>query len=246
MRILRKPLALNIMAVRSTRGQVLPTVAELNSEDWQPLIKAFQDADNLGSLITPPLFDADKLRKQLDDLEISNPIFKQSIIPLYALISQAELLRNKYWLVVANPPYMGTKSFDIKIKQFVENNYKKSKGDLFAVFMERTIEMTVNHGFMSTINQHSWMFLSSYEELRKYFLMQYTIDSMVHLGARAFPEIGGEVVQSTAFVVNKQKAKNKKAVYCCFIHFRIIVYVKSVNPTSCTPKMTSQLNWDQK
>jgi len=67
-RILRKSLVLNIMAVRPTHGQTLPPAKELNAEDWQPLIDAFKDADNLGSLITPPDFDVEKLKKQLDEL----------------------------------------------------------------------------------------------------------------------------------------------------------------------------------
>ncbi len=71
--------------------------------------------------------------------------------------------------------------------------------------MERTLELTKPHGFMSMINQHSWMFLSSYEKLRKKIIENHKIDTLVHLGARAFEEIGGEVEQSVAFVLEKNR-----------------------------------------
>ena len=218
-RILRKRLALNITAVRPTHSQTLPPTTELNAEDWKPLIEAFKDADNLGSLITPPAFDREKLKWQLNNLEVSNSLFRECVPALQELLLQAELLRNQYLVVVANPPYMGGGSFNDVVKKIVTNNYPKSKSDLFAVFMERTIEMTIECGFMAAINQHSWMFLSSYQELRQDFLNNYTINSMIHLGAKAFPEIGGEVVQSTTFVIGKQKPNNKKGSYVRLVNY---------------------------
>lgn len=220
-RILRKPPALNITAVRPTHSQTLPPAAELKAEDWEPLVEAFKNADNLGSLITPPPFDAQKLKAQLEKLEVSdrNPLFREYIPSLRELILQAELLSKQYWVVVANPPYMGGASFNNILKQFVNNNYQNSKGDLFAVFMELCIKMAADTGFIATINQHSWMFLSSYENLRKELLTKYTIESMVHLGARAFPEIGGEVVQSTTFVLNKQTPQDKTGNYVRLVNY---------------------------
>ena len=185
-RILRKPPALNIMTVRSTRSQVLPPVAELNPEDWKPLLNAFEDADSLGSLITPPDFDADKLRKQLDDLQGSNPIFQESVIPLYNLISQAELLRNKYWVVVANPPYMGSKSLNEVLKKFASKNYPDSKSDAFSMFVERFLSMILENGFIGVMTPFTWMFLSSYEKLRKTILNNTTITSLIRPEYHAF------------------------------------------------------------
>ena len=107
--------------------------------------------------------------------------------------------------IVTNSPYMGSKGMNKELSDFVKKRYPDSKSDLFAVFMERTLELTKPHGFMSMINQHSWMFLSSYEKLRIKIIQMQRIDTMVHLGARAFEEIGGEVVQSVAFVLEKDK-----------------------------------------
>jgi type II restriction/modification system DNA methylase subunit YeeA len=98
---------------------------------------------------------------------------------------------------------MGNKGMNKELSDFVKIRYPDSKSDLFAVFMERTLELTKSHGFMSMINQHSWMFLSSYEKLRIKIIEKQRIDTMVHLGSRAFEEIGGEVVQSVAFVLEK-------------------------------------------
>lgn len=118
---------------------------------------------------------------------------------------QKKILTSEFHCVVTNPPYMGSKGMNKELSDFVKSRYPDSKSDLFAVFMERTLELTKEHGFMSMINQHSWMFLSSYEKLREKIIKHHHIDTMVHLGPRAFEEIGGEVVQSVAFVLEKGK-----------------------------------------
>lgn len=222
-RIFRKSLSLNITVVRPTNSQTLPPASELNAKDWQGLIEAFKDADNLGSLIVPPVFDGKKLRGQLATLEASNSLFKGFIPALQTLVLQAELLRNKYWVVVTNPPYMSGKSFNETVKEFVCKHYPKSKSNLFAVFLEICLSLTTQKGLMATINQQSWMFLSSYEDLRKKLLNFYTINSMIHLGTRAFPEIKGEVVQSTAFIIYNEIPNNKTAVY-----IRLVDYPNSI------------------
>jgi type II restriction/modification system DNA methylase subunit YeeA len=218
-RIFRKSILLNITVVRPMNRQMIPQVKELNLQDWYPLIEAFKDADNLGSLITPPKFNRDLLQQQLDLFEQHNPVLVGTIPGLKQLLFQADLLSKKYWVVVTNPPYMGSKSFNGTVKEFVVKHYPKSKSDLFAAFLERCLSFTAQKGLMATINQQSWMFLSSYEDLRKKLLNSYTINSMIHLGARAFPEIGGEVVQSTAFVIYNEILNNKTGVYVRLVDY---------------------------
>ncbi|MCU4173934.1 BREX-1 system adenine-specific DNA-methyltransferase PglX [Carboxylicivirga sp. N1Y90] len=111
------------------------------------------------------------------------------------------LLTKKYTSVVANPPYMGQKSMNGDLKSYVNSHYPKTKSDLFAVFMEVCLGLNSSKGLMGMINQHSWMFLSSYEKLRDDILSNYEIINMLHLGPRTFEELSGEVVQSTAFVL---------------------------------------------
>ncbi len=109
-----------------------------------------------------------------------------------------KILSQKYDVVCTNPPYMGGSGMNAKLSDFVKKYFPDSKSDLFACFIERCGQLAKKHGYYAMITQHAFMFLSSYENLRKK-LMQKTTVNMAHLGARAFDEIGGEVVQTTAF-----------------------------------------------
>jgi len=122
------------------------------------------------------------------------------------------LLAQKYDVVVTNPPYMGSSGMSGNMSDFVRKHYPDSKSDLFAVFIEKCGELLKPHGYQAMITQHAWMFLSSYEKLRGKLIHRDTIN-MAHLGARAFEEIGGEVVQTTAFVLSKRNTTNFEATY---------------------------------
>jgi type II restriction/modification system DNA methylase subunit YeeA len=187
-RILKKVVNLNITTVRSTKGQTLPLTDEINNQDWEGLIEAFQDADNLGSLITPPDFDGEKLQQQLDDLEASSSVFRGEATIWRGLLLQAQLLKNKYWVVVANPPYMGSKSLNEILKDFAKDEYPGNKSDLFAMFVERIMNMVLKNGFIGLMTPFTWMFLSSYEKLRKNILSNSTITSLIRPEYHAFFE----------------------------------------------------------
>ena len=128
------------------------------------------------------------------------------------LVKQAKIMVQKYEVVCTNPPYMGSSGMDAKLSNFVKKNYPDSKADLFSVFMEKCTDYTVPCGYTAMITMHSWMFLSSFEKLRKKMLFQTTVN-MAHLGARAFDQISGEVVQTTAFVNRKQHINGYVARY---------------------------------
>ena len=132
------------------------------------------------------------------------------------LIQQAIVLSQKYDVVVTNPPYMGSSGMGAKLADYVKKNYPDSKSDLFAVFIEVCGQMTRKNGYQAMITQHAWMFLSSFEKLRTKLLQKDTIN-MVHLGARAFDEIGGEVVQTTSFVLSCSRIDGYKGTYCRLI-----------------------------
>ena len=117
------------------------------------------------------------------------------------------ILVNHYTAVVANPPYLKQQNMNPGLKEYVNSVYPKSKSDLFAVFMEICLKLVGGNGIMGMINQHSWMFLTSFEELRNFILRNYSIESMLHLGPRTFEELSGEVVQSTAFILNTKKIR---------------------------------------
>ena len=131
-----------------------------------------------------------------------------------------ELLERKYAVIVTNPPYMGSKNMADALKKYVERHYKPGKRDLYAAFILRSLELTRYAGRVGMITQQSWMFLKSFADLRAVpndklaqahqreeftgLLRETAIEGMAHLGANAFEEISGEVVQSTMFILRKQ------------------------------------------
>lgn len=186
------------------------------------LLDAFIDAKEYGSILQPGEYDWALLSRFVADTTPEQQVtFDESGVEttqaqLRLMIAQGQALAQKYHAVVTNPPYMGGSGMSAKLSDFVKSNYPDSKSDLFAVFMERCRQMAVNNGFQAMITQHSWMFLSSFEKLRTKLL---TVDivNMAHLGARAFEEIGGEVVQTTSFVMRKSHVADYKGEYCRLI-----------------------------
>lgn len=169
------------------------------------LIDVFQQADTFGSLIAIPKSLAQylpTLGRALDRLaqQQADYLVNESRQQLWPLLKQALILAQRYDAVVANPPYMGGKGMNSELKAFAKKQFPDSKSDLFAMFIERGFDWCKPNGFNSMVTMQSWMFLSSYETMREKLLSQKTLNTMAHLGARAFSEISGEVVQTTAFV----------------------------------------------
>ena len=135
---------------------------------------------------------------------------------LYPVIKQSKLLAQKYEVAVTNPPYLSGSAVGQKLNEYIKSNYPDSKTDLFAVFIERCKKMLVSNGLQAMITMHSWMFISSYERLREKIILNDLVN-MVHLGARAFDEIAGEVVQTTAFVTRNTLIGSYKGIYCRLI-----------------------------
>lgn len=132
---------------------------------------------------------------------------------LQELVAVGEVLAQKYEVVVTNPPYRGVADVDVKLADYIKTNYPDSKNDLFAVFMEVCHKMNVKNGYQAMITQHAWMFLSSFEKLRAK-IQKLDIVDMAHLGARAFEEIAGEVVQTTSFILANKHVDGYKGTYC--------------------------------
>lgn len=159
----------------------------------------FENADTYGSLLEVKPCDIDEITRLIKNMELT--MFNEGYLDkLEKMVSAYKILSQRYDVVTTNPPYMGSSGMNAQLSDFVKKNYPDSKSDLFACFIEECGKLVKNHGYYAMITQHAWMFLSSYENLRKK-LMQKTTVNMAHLGARAFDEIGGEVVQTTAFVM---------------------------------------------
>lgn len=186
------------------------------------LLDTFKDAREYGSILNVDSCDWDVLEKFADDLGTTGQISFESVGSeetqerLRKLVRVAKNLGQKYDAVVTNPPYMGASGMGADLSKYVKKNYPDSKSDLFAVFIEKCGEMAKKNGYQAMITQHAWMFLSSFEKLRNKLQMM-DIVNMAHLGPRAFEEIGGEVVQTTSFVLRKSHIRQFKGMYCRLI-----------------------------
>ena len=181
------------------------------------IISELHDAKEYGSIltVTPQDWSAlyDRFVELTEDINMSRDTALRELLPL---VQVAEALTQKYDVVVTNPPYMGNGGMSAKLSNYIRKNYSDAKSDLFAVFIEKCQSITSKNGYQAMITQHSWMFLSSFEKLRVKIL-ETDIVNMVHLGARAFEEIGGEVVQTTSFVIHKNHIVDYKGKYCRLI-----------------------------
>ena len=212
-RVFRKELRPNILCYKDlklTEDEIKETFSQLKinlSDELFFDLKNIQQATNLGSLISPHS-DIKLLKEVSEKIKVnkdsSDVFLRYRLEELDKALSHLQLLGNKYHCVVDNPPYMGGGKMNKQLSDWVKTNYPNSKSDLMACFMEVGLKILFPKGFLGMINQHSWMFLSSYEGLRKILLLNTNIDTLLHLGPRTFPEIGGEVVQNSAFTLRKE------------------------------------------
>lgn len=229
-RILRKHIEPHLCAIQESNGlskwsddAMDMSGNQLNLENQfielaDYLIDTFQDAKEYGSILTVKEANYDGLLDYIEeiqqhgasDLAVSAWI-GEIADKMPALIKQAKIMSEKYDVCVTNPPYMSG-GMGTGLTSYLKKNYPDSKGDLFAVFIERCRVFLSKNAFQAMITQHAWMFLSSYEKLR-IKIMQQTIVNMAHLGPHAFEEIGGEIVQTTAFILRKEYIPNYQGKY---------------------------------
>lgn len=167
-------------------------------------IKLMDQAKNLGSIMKFKISDTTRnaiavRMEEYEKQESDSDEMEQLKMRMQIILALTE----KYSTLVMNPPYMGGGNMNASLSKYVKDNYVKSKADLFAVFMDVAFERLAQNGKYGMINMHSWMFLSSFEQLRKSLLANSHIESLLHLGPRTFDELNGEVVQNAAFVICK-------------------------------------------
>ena len=172
------------------------------------IIRELHDAKEYGSIltVTPQNWSAlyDRFAEITEDINMSRETALRELLPL---VQVAEALAQKYDVVVTNPPYLGVSTAKEKLNKYIKDNYYDAKEDLYLVFIEKCNELCKPNRLQAMITQHSWMFLSRSEKLRLK-VQNNLIISMAHLGARAFEEIGGEVVQTTSFILQKSKVED--------------------------------------
>ena len=210
----REELELNICSIQESNGITKEAIEYFSNgnqqlkKDIEYLVNVFTDAKEYGSLLKVEVINSKVILNRMNEIkEDSNLLFGDykklflSTIPL--LLKQYNIMSRKYEVCITNPPYMAIGGMENKLKKYIENNYSDSKGDLFAIFIEKAIEYTNNIGLTSMVTMHSWMFLASFEKLRYKILSTGTIENILHLGMEAFDGIIGKVVQTAAFCIRK-------------------------------------------
>ena len=222
-RLLTRGIQPNIFSIRESNGIQTRTVEYFHRNDpklkadIESIVAKMRDAKEYGSILNITPVDFAGLYARFDEIrEDINMMQKPALTELLPLVKCAEMLAQKYDVVVTNPPYMGASGMGAKLADYAKKNFPDSKADMFAVFIERCRQMIKKNGYQAMITQHAWMFLSSFEKLRTK-LLAVDIVNMAHLGARAFEEIGGEVVQTTSFVIRKSHIADYKGDYCRLI-----------------------------
>ena len=194
-------------------GESLQMIKELTEA-----VLLMNHADTLGSIMKFDLSESTRntvlvRMEEYEDMLAAGQYVSEEIKQLMPYMRIILALTDHYAAICMNPPYMGSGRFDATLSNYVKDNYPKSKADLFAVFMDVAIDRLADCGKYGMINMHSWMFLSSFEELRKSILDNEHLDSLLHLGPRTFDELGGEVVQNAAFTISKVNQPDDKGIY---------------------------------
>ena len=177
------------------------------------IISELHDAKEYGSILNVAPQDwsvlHDRFSEITEDINISRETALRELLPL---VQVAELLSQKYDIVVTNPPYLSVSGLNADVSEFIKKTYPDSKNDLYSVFIERCRSFTKKLGLQAMITQQAWMFTALYEPLR-IKLKSASIVNLIQLGAHAFDEIGGEVVQTAAFVIRNMPSGKYKGVY---------------------------------
>jgi type II restriction/modification system DNA methylase subunit YeeA len=237
-RIFEKEINLNICSIQET-NRISNHIIELLLEDIEDngkkdiiqkdlkyLLDVYKDAKMYGSIINVEQINAKLLQKQVEELkerkvdnlfDIPNKYIILDLLP--KTIKQAEIMSNKYDIAITNPPYMKSGGMNHQLKNYLKKFYKKSKKDLFAVFIKKCLDYSKDKSYIAMITMHSWMFIKSFKSLRKELINNVLISSLVHLGSRAFEEISGELVQTVSFVIQNYSYKKYKGNYIRLVDF---------------------------
>lgn len=196
-------------------AEIADTSGDGVSLGMSQLIEQLRHADTYGSLIRVPEGASALFREIARRIEAGE---RQQVLDgadseeWLRAADMCEILEDgRYTTLIANPPYLGMRKAKDPLKRFANKHYKRSSTDLCTMFIERAASLAQRRGAIGMITMHAWMFLDSYRELRPWILSAMSIDSMAHLGTRAFDSIGGEVVQTTAFTTTNASCDADRA-----------------------------------
>ena len=221
---------LNVFALQESKGleadeltQALSGYVPLTRSTIASLIDTFAHAKTFGSLIQiPPDLNAQLLAMDASlQLAVQNGdlLAQAAALELFQLVQQASILGMQFDAVVANPPYMGNRGFNNLIKAYIALNYPNCRENIFAAFIKRGSVAVNKSGLLAMVTMHNWMFLNRFQDFRAEILRNSTIDSLIHLGAGAFEEISGEVVQTATFSLRPISLVGYSASYISALDF---------------------------
>lgn len=182
------------------------------------LLDSMRNAKEYGSILNLENYDWKLLHDFLEKMEeetqgsLFGYIAYKSKDALQKLVSIGECVSTKYDAVVTNPPYMGSRGYSSALSKYIQDYYAKAKQDLFAVFIYKVMNLTKKNGFSAMITMHSFMFLAAFEKMRADFL-ENNIISLVHLGIKAFDEIGNDVVQTATYVFRNKNIPSYNSTF---------------------------------
>ena len=215
-KILRNSKKINMDELRTNFYFDGITIDDKQNQVGEYLIRIFEDAGETGSLIKVENFDYDSFDKYLDECKeryvgsLTGEIWKENVYSLMKqIVKTAKILKNKYHIVCTNPPYLN--KYNPKLKKFVETNYKDYKGDLFSVFMVRVFDFLVEDGYSGWMTPNVWMFIKTYEELRRYIIENKKIESLIQIAKGSFYKEA--TVDVITFVLGNSKKRDSKGLF---------------------------------
>jgi len=223
--ILNKGMTPNVMAIRDSSNMNESTISFVANgniiieNDLMTIKTVFADAKEYGSILQVPEVNFEAIYvavKKCQDRECDQSDViekKKAICDILPLVKQAQWMSQKYEVCITNPPYMGKKSLNGKISAYLDEYFSRGKSELYSAFILKCLDMTAQKGFVSMVTMHTWMFISSFEELRKQILRQNTLCTMVHTGAATFEELNSFNVLATTFCIRKQMIANYNSKY---------------------------------
>ena len=191
---------------------------DLFTAPLQTTLRQFEEADNFGSLIRPDVTDVDGMLRILDSKDVSGHLFlSQTHKKVLQALRQADHLSPKYHVVIANPPYMGGKGMNGRLAEWLKDNYADVKSDLFSAFVIRCSALGLNFGYVGIMSPNVWMYLSSYERLRRIITSEKTLTNLVELPLSGFK---GAVVQICAYNFKNTVSPHFRGGFIRLVDFR--------------------------
>ena len=191
--------------------RVLESVPLEEGETGLPkkLAEELSHLGEIGSLLVPTDEDMEAIRAELASR--AGDLFAAATKDgLDRALESCEALRRRFDVVVANPPYMGSSSFNPFMSGWVKKNYPDVKSDLFSSFIVRITSFANPHGEVGIMCPFVWMFIGSYEKLRNLLIDEKTLTSLIQLEYSGF---AGATVPICTFTFHNSKIDGYQGGY---------------------------------